>query len=113
MPACVPISANRPDAYRLGSVGKVFANNEVRLASDGEIEVRSGGLFEKYLHDEERTLGHPGERRAAVKRFAGNERVRPDGRPLSHQHAQRLECRVWFGCFVVYQFSHAYVSGVA
>jgi long-chain acyl-CoA synthetase len=45
----VPIAANRPEAYRFGSVGRVFAANDVRFADDGEILVRGPGLFDGYL----------------------------------------------------------------
>jgi long-chain acyl-CoA synthetase len=48
----VPIAANRPDAYRFGSVGKVFAANEVRIAEDDEILVRGPGLFDGYAGDD-------------------------------------------------------------
>src|SRR5207237_10160385 len=47
----VPIAANRPEAYRFGSVGRPFAANEVRIADDGEIMVRGPGLFDGYLHE--------------------------------------------------------------
>lgn len=40
----VPISMNSLSSRRAGSVGQVLPCNEVRLASDGEIEVRSAGL---------------------------------------------------------------------
>jgi long-chain acyl-CoA synthetase len=48
----VPIAANRPEAWRFGSVGKVFRRNEVRLAEDGEILVRGPGLFDGYVGNE-------------------------------------------------------------
>lgn len=48
----VPIAANRPEAYRFGSVGKVFAGNEVRLADDGEILVRGPGVLDGYVGKE-------------------------------------------------------------
>jgi long-chain acyl-CoA synthetase len=44
----VPMAANRPDAFRFGSVGRVFAVNDVRVADDGEILVRGPGLFDGY-----------------------------------------------------------------
>lgn len=46
----IPMAANRPDAFRFGSVGKPLPQNEIRLAPDGEILVRSPGLFPGYLH---------------------------------------------------------------
>src|SRR5206468_4770615 len=33
-------TANTPDAYKLGTVGRVFAGMEVRIAGDGEILTR-------------------------------------------------------------------------
>jgi len=45
----VPIAANRPEAYRFGSVGKVFKANDIRVAEDGEILVRGPGLFSGFL----------------------------------------------------------------
>jgi len=44
----VPIAANRLDAFRFGSVGKLFPQNEVRFADDGELLVRGPGLFDGY-----------------------------------------------------------------
>ncbi|HEY3196411.1 MAG TPA: AMP-binding protein [Nitrospirales bacterium] len=51
----VPISMNRPGAYRAGTVGKPLAPNEVRIAPDGEIEVRGPGVFQGYGIDSERS----------------------------------------------------------
>jgi long-chain acyl-CoA synthetase len=45
----VPVAANRPGAYRFGSVGRLMLGNEARLAPDGELLLRSGGVFERYL----------------------------------------------------------------
>jgi long-chain acyl-CoA synthetase len=36
----VPVAANRPSAFRLGSVGIPFAENEIRLDDDGEVLIR-------------------------------------------------------------------------
>lgn len=47
----VPMAANRPDDYRLGSVGKPLAGNELRFADDGEILVKGPGVFPGYCHD--------------------------------------------------------------
>lgn len=44
----VPIAANRFDAFRFGSVGKLLPENEVRFAEDGELLVRGPGLFDGY-----------------------------------------------------------------
>jgi long-chain acyl-CoA synthetase len=45
----VPVAANRPGAFRFGTVGRVMRGNEIRLAADGELLLRSDGVFEGYL----------------------------------------------------------------
>jgi long-chain acyl-CoA synthetase len=62
----VPISMNRPGAYRAGTVGKPLPPNEVRIASGGEIEVRGPGVFQGYGIDAERS---PDEKEAEIGRF--------------------------------------------
>lgn len=49
----IPMAANRPSAYRFGSVGRPLEENGIRLAEDGEILVRSLGLFSGYFREEE------------------------------------------------------------
>jgi long-chain acyl-CoA synthetase len=48
-------STNRPDEYRFGSVGKPLPGFEVRIADDGEIELRSETVFLGYFKDPEAT----------------------------------------------------------
>ena len=48
-------SANRPDNYRFGSVGQPLPGFEVRIAPDGEIELRSETVFQGYYKDPEAT----------------------------------------------------------
>jgi long-chain acyl-CoA synthetase len=48
----LPIAANRPDAFRFGSVGKPLPENQVRFAEDGEILVKGPGLFTGYYREE-------------------------------------------------------------
>jgi len=48
-------SVNRPDAYRFGTVGRPLPGIEIRLAEDGELEVRSETVFAGYHKDEEAT----------------------------------------------------------
>jgi long-chain acyl-CoA synthetase len=46
---------NRPEAFRFGTVGMPFAGTEVRLAEDGEIEVRGPGVMQGYHNLPEET----------------------------------------------------------
>jgi long-chain acyl-CoA synthetase len=48
-------SVNTPDDYRFGSVGRPLPGCEVRIASDGEIEMRSPTVFQGYYKDPEST----------------------------------------------------------
>jgi long-chain acyl-CoA synthetase len=48
-------STNRPDVYRFGSVGQPLPGFEVRIADDGEIEMRSETVFQGYYKDPEAT----------------------------------------------------------
>jgi long-chain acyl-CoA synthetase len=48
-------STNVPDQYRFGSVGRPLPGFEVRIADDGEIEVRSQTIFQGYHKDAEAT----------------------------------------------------------
>ncbi len=44
------ISTNRPDAFKLGSVGQPLANLEVKIAPDGEILVRGPSIMKGYFN---------------------------------------------------------------
>ncbi len=48
-------STNRPDSYRFGSVGRPLPGFEIRIAKDGEIEIRSETVFQGYYKDPEAT----------------------------------------------------------
>ena len=48
----VPMAANRPEAFRFGSVGRAFGLNDLRIADDGEILVRGPGVFDGYVGNE-------------------------------------------------------------
>lgn len=49
------ISSNNPQSGRLGTVGKPIRNVEVRLAADGEIEVRGPGVMMGYFNKPDAT----------------------------------------------------------
>lgn len=45
----LPMAMNRMDDYRLGTVGRPMAPNEIAIADSGAIKVRGPGLFRGYL----------------------------------------------------------------
>lgn len=47
----IPVSTNRPRAFRFGSVGQPMPGNEIRIAADGEILLRGPGICDAYLGD--------------------------------------------------------------
>jgi long-chain acyl-CoA synthetase len=49
------IAIQTAEHRKLGCTGIPFSNVEVRLAADGELLIRSEGLFQGYLHDERAT----------------------------------------------------------
>lgn len=46
---------NRPDHYKLGTVGLVFEGTEARIAAEGEIQIRSPNVMAGYHHMPEAT----------------------------------------------------------
>ncbi len=49
------VSTNVPGANKVGTVGRPIANLEVRIAADGEIEVRGPGIMQGYYNKPEET----------------------------------------------------------
>jgi long-chain acyl-CoA synthetase len=50
-----PVSVNRPDRQKIGSVGQPLPGVSVRIADDGEVLVRGKSIFPGYWHDETAT----------------------------------------------------------
>lgn len=53
----VPIAAGAPGASLPGSVGRPLRHNDVRLADDGEVQVRGPGVFDPAVADNARYRG--------------------------------------------------------
>ena len=50
-----PVSVNRPDRQKIGSVGQPLPGVAVRIGDDGEVLVRGKSIFPAYWHDEAAT----------------------------------------------------------
>jgi long-chain acyl-CoA synthetase len=49
------VTVNRPDALKIGTVGRPLHGSSVRVADDGELHVRGGQVFRGYWQDEAAT----------------------------------------------------------
>jgi len=50
-----PVSVNRPDDFKFGTVGRLIEGIEAKTAGDGELLLRGQGLFKGYYGDPEAT----------------------------------------------------------
>ena len=50
-----PATTNTPTAYKFGTVGLPIPGTELRIAADGEIEIRGAGVFRSYFKAPEAT----------------------------------------------------------
>jgi long-chain acyl-CoA synthetase len=48
-------TVNRPDAIRIGSVGRPLAGCSIRIADDGEVLIKGGQIFRGYWNNEQAT----------------------------------------------------------
>ena len=44
----LPVAGNRPEVFRVGSVGKPFVGNDVRISDEGEVLVKGPTMFQGY-----------------------------------------------------------------
>ena len=50
-----PVTVNRPDKFKIGTVGPVIPGHAVRIAEDGEIEIKGIDVFKEYWNNPEAT----------------------------------------------------------
>ena len=50
-----PATTNTPTSFRFGSVGRAIPGTEIRIADDGEIEIKGAGVFRSYFKNPEAT----------------------------------------------------------
>lgn len=50
-----PVSVNLPDKYKIGTVGPALPGHQIRIAEDGEIEVKGIDVFKEYWNNPEAT----------------------------------------------------------
>ena len=49
------VTLNHPEAHRIGTIGRPIPNVEVRVAADGELEVRAPSVFTRYWNKPKET----------------------------------------------------------
>jgi acyl-CoA synthetase (AMP-forming)/AMP-acid ligase II len=62
------LTANLPDAQKVGTVGRPLPGTAVRVAEDGELMFRGGQVFAGYWQDEAATAEARGARRLVPHR---------------------------------------------
>jgi long-chain acyl-CoA synthetase len=50
-----PATMNRPDAFKIGTVGKPLPGCSVKIADDGEVLIKGGNVFQEYYKNPEAT----------------------------------------------------------
>jgi long-chain acyl-CoA synthetase len=50
-----PATMNRPDAFKIGTVGKPLPGCSIKIADDGEVLIKGGNVFQEYYKNEEAT----------------------------------------------------------
>ncbi|MGD9606601.1 MAG: long-chain fatty acid--CoA ligase [Leucobacter sp.] len=50
-----PVSVNLPDKFKIGTVGPALPGHQIRIADDGEVEVKGTAVFKEYWQNPEAT----------------------------------------------------------
>ncbi len=54
---CPGLTSNRPNKFKIGTVGQPFPGVQIKIAEDGEIKAKGGNITSGYLNREEATKG--------------------------------------------------------
>ena len=92
------VTVNVPDAVKIGTVGRPLGGTTVRVADDGELQVRGGQVMSRLLAATPTRRGEAGRRRLAAHRRPRRDRrrgLRPRHRPQEGDpgHRRRQERR--------------------